>query len=372
MNKKTRSLKLIVMSVLLISIFIIGGCSNNKNNESTEKEGTKQTEKEKTDGTKIVVDTTGKEVKMPSDVKSIAAVPIPWASIIYAVDGNGKRISGMHPSAKKSYEKSILNDMAPELKNASTNFVDNDFTIHMEEAKKLNPDAMIIWDYQEAEIEQLKNIGIPGIALKYGTLKDLQNGIKVIGDVLDKQDQASKLIEYHKETEEYFTSVKDKYEQSKKPRVLYLRDEELKVAGSKSANNAFIEMSGGDNVSKDTPGQWVNVTMEQIIEWNPEIIYLSNFSDFKPEDILENKIEGQDWSKIDAVKNNKVYKTPMGIYRWDAPCAETPIMIKWMATVQQPEIFNKLDIKKELKDFYTKFLNYNLKEDEINRILNMK
>ena len=91
-----------------------------------------------------------------------------------------------------------------------------------------------------------------------------------------------------------------------------------------------------------------------------------------PEDIYNNKFEGQDWSKISAVKNKKVFKAPIGIYRWDAPSAETPLMIKWIAKVANPELFNDYNIRKDIKDFYLEFFNYELSDEQLNFILNSK
>ena len=133
-------------------------------------------------------------------------------------------------------------------------------------------------------------------------------------------------------------------------------------------------MAGGENVAKDitTGGSWSKVTMEQIIKWNPDIIILSNFDKILPEDIYNNKFEGQDWSKISAVKNKKVFKAPIGIYRWDAPSAETPLMIKWIAKVANPELFNDYNMRKDIKDFYLNFFNYKLTDEQLNFILNSK
>ena len=100
------------------------------------------------------------------------------------------------------------------------------------------------------------------------------------------------------------------------------------------------------------------------------MIYLSNFDDFLPENLYNNSFDGQDWSNVKAVKNKKVYKTPIGIYRWDAPCAESPLMMMWMAKVQQPEIFKDLNLEKEIKDFYKKFYDFELSQTDLNKILN--
>ena len=346
--------------MLSLCLFILAGCTTNQQNNSSN-----------SSDTKVITDTTGHQITVKKDINRIAVVPIPWASIVYAIDGSGSKIVGMHPSAKTSYETSILKSLAPELDSANTQFVSKDFAINLEESGKLNLDAMIVWDYQEKELEQLKSVGIPAIALKYGTLEDLQNGILVIGQLLNKEEKAQKLVDYHKKSIAYFESKKEALNNVKKPKVLYLRDQDLKVAGKGAANTLMIELAGGENVAKDVQGQWVNVTMEQILEWNPDVIILSNFSKITPDDIKNNKFEGHNWSNVTAVKNNQVFKAPVGIYRWDAPSAETPLMIKWMAQKIQPTIFNDYDIKTEIKAYYHEFLNYDLNDEELGRILQL-
>lgn len=320
--------------------------------------------------TRIVTDTAGNKVEVPVNIKRICIVPIPWASIAYTLDKSDSRIIGIHPSAKKAYTTSIFSEMAPNLKKANSTFVDQDFNINMEELVSLKPDVVVVWDYQTKEIEQLKTMGIPAIALKYGTMEDLQNGIIVLGKVMNKEKEAVALVKYHKDSVKYFEGKATKFKNAKKPKVLYLRDGDLKVAASGSVNQKFIEMAGGINVAKDLKGQWVNVTMEQVISWNPDIIIMSNFSDFKPSDIYRNKLKGQDWSKIQAVKMKKIYKAPMGIYRWDAPCGESPLMIKWMGTIIQPSYFKDVNLVKDIKDFYKATYNYTIKDVQIDKILN--
>jgi len=179
---------------------------------------------------RVVTDTTGREVHLPGEVKSIAVVPIPWASVAFAVDGSADRIAGMHPSAKASYEKSMLKVLAPGMANAATDFVGQDFSIHMEELGKLNPSAIVVWNYQKDEIAQLEKLNVPTIALKYGTLEDVQQGIRVIGQVFGKEERAEELVRFQQDIMAYFETKKAALEGKAKPKVLYLRDRDLKVA----------------------------------------------------------------------------------------------------------------------------------------------
>ena len=319
----------------------------------------------KGDAGRVVTDTTGREVHLPSEIKSLAIVPIPWASVVYAVDGTGQRIAGMHPSAKASYEKSMLKTLAPELAGASTDFVGQDFSIHMEELGKLNPSAIVVWNYQEEEIKQLEALKVPTIALKYGTMEDLQNGIRVIGKVLGKEDRAEEIIGFQKDTMAYFDGKKAALADKPKPKVLYLYDENLKVAGGKAVNTMMIETAGGANAAKEVDGTWVNVTMEQVAAWNPDVVILSNFSPIQPSDLTENKLEGQNWSNIAAVREGRVWKAPVGLYRWDAPCVETPLMIKWLGQKLHPDVFNDYVLADDMRSFYEKFFGYQLTDEDL-------
>lgn len=322
--------------------------------------------------TKIVTDLMGNKVKIKANVEKIAVVPIPWATIVYAVDGTGKRIAGMHPSAMKAYQGSILKAMAPEMANANSTFVDNNFNVNYEEVAKLKPDVVVIWDYQPEIGKKLAELGIPSVAIKYGTLEDVQKGIKLVGEMINRPEQANALIQYHQDTNSYLKAKESLLAGKNKPKVLYLRDEQLQVAAGDSVNRIMIETAGGVNVSNEGSGQWMKVTMEQVMAWNPDVIVLSNFSNMLPEDLYANKFSGQDWSKVEAVKNKRVYKAPMGIYRWDAPCVETPLMIRWLGKVLQPEVFTDYDMRTELKSFYQKFFNYKLSDAELDQILNSK
>jgi len=270
----------------------------------------------------------------------------------------------------KAYQKSILKTIAPEMANANSTFVDNNFNVNYEEVAKLKPDVVAIWDYQPEVGKKLAEFGIPSVAIKYGTLEDVQNGIRLLGEILNQQERAAALIKYHQDTNSYLKSKESELAGKRKTKVLYLRDEQLQVGAGESVNRIMIETAGGVNVANEVRGSWTKVTMEQVMAWNPEVIILSNFSEVVPEDLYKNKLKGQDWSNIDAVKNKRVYKAPMGIYRWDAPCVETPLMIKWIAKVINPETFANYDMRDDLRVFYQQFFDYKLSDAELDQILN--
>ena len=54
---------------------------------------------------------------------------------------------------------------------------------------------------------------------------------------------------------------------------------------------------------------------------------------------------------------------------WDYS-SEGVLLLEYLAKLFHPDKFADLDMKKEIKEYYSKFYNYNLTDDEAGRILN--
>ena len=141
----------------------------------------------------------------------------------------------------------------------------------------------------------------------------------------------------------------------------------IKTSGSNFFGEYWIEATGGVNVASELSGT-PEINMEQIYEWNPDIIYITNFSPYQPEDLYNNTIEGHDWSTVKAVQEQKVYKYPLGMYRWFPPASDTPLVLKWMAQMNQPELFADVDMEEEVRAYYNEFYHVELTDEEIDQI----
>ena len=376
--KKFRNLGIAV--ALCMAITALAGCGSQ--NEQPVEESTVVTTQEETTSVqeetttteesasedKIVIeDQLGKTIELDGIPQRVATTIMPFPYIFYAVVGNNDNLVGCNPSSMIAYENSALKYMYPELKNADTSFVDTSFVVNVEELLKLNPDVVFQWNYMDDEIAKMEEAGIKVVALQYGTLDDLETWIRIIGKMFQKEDRAEELITYFNEnvdevTEKISTLSEDDYSN-----ILILSDN-LKVTGTGFANY-WVEKSGAINPAKDLSGEALNVNMEQIYEWNPSIIYIGNFTELQPSDLIDNKLEGQDWSVVDAVQNQQVYNIPIGGYRWDPPGIETPLMVKWLAKIQHPELFEDMDMYEEVSKFYKDVYNFELTDEMLDEIL---
>lgn len=154
------------------------------------------------------------------------------------------------------------------------------------------------------------------------------------------------------------------------PRVLHFQNVHEMTCYTGGINTYITTLEGGQNFT--LPEDITEPSMETILEYDPEIIFISNFDDVTPEDFYENKLEGQDWSNVSAVKNHKVYKVPCGLYRWAPPNAfEKPLYMKWTASIVQPEIFSDYDIRTEISDFYKDYYGYELSDEQLDSLLRL-
>lgn len=350
--------------------FSIAGCSSGVN------ETAKKNSKEDTKQSRVITDLVGRQVEIKDDVKSIIPIPWPWASIVFAVDGKADRIAAFSKTAKASYENCMFQKLAPKLADSNTNYIadnaggGNFGKVNFEEMAKINPDFVMIYEAGMGDLQNFKTINIPVAVFKYGTLKDVQDGITLLGKILHQEDRAATIIKYQKEASEQIEAKSSKIPKEKKPTVMFLRNKGLSVDAN-NFNTVMISSAGGINVT-DGMKTGAVVSMEQIMKWDPDIILLSNFDNITPDDLYNNKINGKDWSKLKAVKNKKVYKVPMGLYRWDAPSAENNLMLEWLAKVTNPDVFKDVSLRKNISEFYKKLFNYDLSKEELDMILHSK
>ncbi len=319
------------------------------------------------DGSITIVDQAGKTIELDGVPERVVTTIMPFPYIFYAVVGNNDNLVGCNPSSITAYEDSALKYMYPELANAETGFVDSSFVVNVEELIQLQPDVVFQWDYMEEEIQKMEDAGITVISLHYGTIEDLETWVKIISVMMGKEERGEEILSYFEEQVAEVDERLADIPEEDYVNVLLLSDD-MKVTGT-GFTSYLMEHSGAINPAADLSGDALNVNMEQIYEWNPTIIYIGNFTDLQPSDILENKLEGEDWSVLEAVQNGQVYKIPIGGYRWDPPGVETPLMIKWLAKIQYPDLFEDMDMYEEVSEFYEEFYGFTLTDEMLDEIL---
>ena len=310
-----------------------------------------------------IIDQLGKTVTFAAPPQRVATTIIPFPSIYYALMGDTDTLVGANPSSMPAYEKSTLKSMYPTMTNVDTGWCSSNFTVNVEELLRLKPDVVFQWTTQPEDIQKMEDAGLKVIALKYGTVDDLKTWITILGTLFQKEDRAQFLIDYFDKRIARISDKTSAIPESEKPSAILL-SENLTVSGT-GFTPYWMDQSGAQDLGASLASQSAKVDMEQILSWNPQFVYVGNFTSIQPSDLMENKLDGQDWSHVDAVKNNRVYKIPIGAYRWDPPCVETPLMVAWLAKLQHPDVFAEMDMNDEVRSFYQDVYDYNLSDVEL-------
>lgn len=356
--------KLILIALLAL---ILTGCGNNVHTSN---------DLEATQESKLVTDELNREVEVPDELNRIAMGSIlPYFSTWFIATNSTEEIVGIHPNSYNAASNSILKDISPSITDAKTNFIQNG-EVNIEELMALEPDVYFERADQEDTVNKLEESGVPTVALDTTTesmnpLDTLNRWLELTGEVTGTSDRPDEIISEGQKNQEMINEQIQDVPEEEKPRVLFLQyhsDGEISIAGSGMHGNRWLNSTGGIDVAEEIDGI-KQVNMEQIYEWNPDIIYITNFTETQPEDLYENIFEGQDWSEVKAVLEKQVYKIPLGIYRWYPPSGDGPLMLKWMAQKNYPDRFD-YDMEQEIKDYYERFYDYELTDNQVHDILN--
>ncbi len=323
-------------------------------------------------GMRTVVDATGEEIQVPADPKAIVIIGPVFPNIVFALQGHMKNVVAMPKSAYTAWERSLMRELAPEQENVNTTVVSGS-GVNMEELVNLKPDLVLCWATSTDTITQLKELGIPVAGFKGAKdMASLESLISMMGDVLNRQEQAQKLLAWYHKVEEYVDSKQDQVAaltEDQKPRILNITLSDMSV--SATGMNAWIteKVGGQDIVLEGASAESSTPTMEEILKYNPQIIFLNAWDDCTPQDVYENRIDGQNWDNVDAVINHRVYKIPLSLYRWTPPnTVEKPLFYLYMASMIQPEIFSEVDMRQEEQNFIQEFFGVTLTEEQLDSV----
>lgn len=360
--KRFLSLMLAVL-MALAALPLFTGCSNG----------------EKTDpnGTHKVVDHNGNEVAVPNDVKRIAVCDIfPLPSVLTVFFDSAEKIVGMAPASMAAAKNGLLGQLYPEILNAETGFIDGS-NVNVEELMKLDPDV-VFYSASSPELgEQLRAAGLAALAVSvnkwnYNAIETLNHWIELFNEVIPQNDKVDKVKKYSDDTYKLVQDRVASLTDEQRERVFFLfqySETNILTSGRKFFGEWWSEAIGANNVAYELENDnSVAVNMEQVYAWDPSLIFITNFNTATPETLYNNEVGNYDWSEIAAVKDQRVYKMPLGMYRSYTPGVDTPITLLWLAKTAYPELFSDIDIIERTIEYYRDVFGVTLTSEQAESI----
>lgn len=315
-----------------------------------------------------ITDQRGKTLTFARPVTRVVTIPMPAASLLVAVDRTADHLAAMHNVSWVAMRDGIMGTMFPRALSVPHEIATQDFTANVESVRALNPDVVIQWS-DEQLIEPLEKAGLQVIGLKNtGRQEDVDAWVTMFAAMLGKPARATE-IKARSDSELAAVKAQAAGRSAEGPSILYFNrfTGGLKVAATNSYNDFYIKLIGGTNpaTGKDPlPGSgMVGLDVEQVLSWDPEVILLGNFDSAMPQDLYSDPV----WQNVSAVRSRRVYKVPLGGYRWDPPGQESPLMWHWLADIAFPQ--QQSPLRGKATEYFRFLYNHELTAVELDKIL---
>ena len=374
-----------MMMCLTLTVGTFAGCAGGETKEAedskTEEMSDKDSEQEVSKDTITITDHADREVEVPAEINRIVVADIyPMASVLTVFLGSAKKLVGIDPVCMSAAESGLLGELFPEILDADTSFM-NGADLNVESLLALEPDVVFCSAGNSELISTLENAQIPAVGISpskwdYDILETYDQWTALLSQMFPENSNKSEEISaYSKEVYEQVQEMVKDIPQEEKKKVLFLfqyDDQQMVTSGKHFFGQFWCDAVGAltaaEEIEVDNSNAVIN--MEQVYQWNPDVIIITNFTPTQPEDLYHNAVGGDDWSTVKAVQDKQVYKMPLGTYRSYTPSADTPVTLYWMAKTVYPDLFPDLDITKEVKDYYQDLYQVSLTDDQIERMYN--
>ncbi len=320
-------------------------------------------------------DDAGRTREIPAKVKKVFSTSPIGTYFIYSL--NEKKLGGLNTKISAN-EKLYLSQYYQNLPLLGGDFGKDNKT-NCEAVIQVGCDLAIsmgdVSDFYVSAADRLeKKLGIPVILLD-GSLMSIPQTYKKLGELLGEEKRAKILADYTQDLLDRTKKIVAKIPENEKIRVYYAEGNEgLETDPEGSLHTEVLRFVGGINVAKVKKMKGygrATVSMEQIMNWNPEMIIVCIDQGFNSDGDFYSKIYSNSlWEKVKAVENKQVYKIPYKPFNFcDRPPSINRISgIVWLSNLLYPKYFN-YDVKAEVKKIYKLFYHKMLSDDEIDEIL---
>jgi iron complex transport system substrate-binding protein len=190
--------------------------------------------------------------------------------------------------------------------------IGNALTPSVEWLAAQHPDLVIAWpDAQSRDVVQrLSDVGIPVYASRVESVEQIRSMIERLGVLLGATARADSLV---RAIDDSLRAVRADVAGRPAQRVLYLLSADPPmIAGPGTFVDDLITIAGGGNVFSDVRQLWPQVSLEEILRRQPDVIIRP--SDHSLDDPLAGLAHRAGWRELRAVRQGRVHAVDPDLY----------------------------------------------------------
>lgn len=315
--------------------------------------------------TTVFTDDLGREVTVPTEIsRLVVSGPLPQ---IYVYGIAPDMFVGL---ASKWYDtsKGIIPQEHMDLPYFGQLYGSADLSI--EELAKADPQVIIDMGEPKKGInEDLDGLQaqttIPAVYIR-STLETAPQAYRRLGELLGRQAQAEEIAAFLEKVYSRTVSIMEKVGDNRR-QILYITGEEgHNVLARGSYQAELIDMLADNAAVVDNPvskGTGNEVTMEQIMLWDPEFIV------FAPDSVYDKVKDDATWSLMTAIAGDQYIRTPQGPHNWlgSPPAVQQYLGLIWLTAELYPE-YCDYDVKADILEFYRLIYHCELTDAQYNTL----
>ncbi|HEY7608944.1 MAG TPA: iron ABC transporter substrate-binding protein [Alphaproteobacteria bacterium] len=315
---------------------------------------------------RTIVDAARRKIEIASDVRRVFAAGPPASILLFALAPD--LLLGW-TSAFRPDEMEFVPERYAALPGVGR-LTGRGNSANLESVLALKPDLVFDYGTVDATYISLANrvqqqTGIPYLLLD-GKFDRIAESFVLLGEAVDRREVAEGHAAYARNLLRALDRAIGAIPAEKRPRVYYGRGPAgLQTGSAGSINTEIVERAGGVNVAAALgPGGLVNVSLEQVLGWNPDTILAIDPA------FHRRALSDPAWKDVKAVREKRVFLSPNLPFGWiDFPPAVNRLLgLQWLAHLFFPAAFPD-DLRPIIQDFHRRFYHRVPTDAQLDKLL---
>ncbi len=190
-------------------------------------------------------------------------------------------------------------------------------TPSLEQLTMLQPELVIAWpdNASRSVIARLADLGVIIYTPQIQTLADIERTTRELGDMLGLEIAAASLIAT---VDAELDAIRQAVADREQPTVFYVVwYAPPTTTGTGTYVHELIEIAGGRNIFEDATGLWPTVSLEEVVNRQPDIVLVSQTEEIRVN--IEQLRAAPGWRDLQAVRDGRALQIDADLYNRPGP-----------------------------------------------------
>lgn len=334
-----------IVAILLVAAIGLGVLNINQGKEET----------------RIITDALGRNVEVPNKVEKIVGICCGTRLLVYMESQD--MIVGVEDYEKMDQTITQLPYCIPNQECFSVLPITGEYGSDPELIMDVSPDVVFAPYIDADQADSLQEqTGIPVIVTGFGLsgevpfldgITGFESALRLIGNVIEKQDRAEELIDYLHEIVDDLNDRTKNIPDSEKPRCYAagtVWDGAHSLTHTNGAYSPFDLLNTPNAAAQVTSRYDGDVSSEWILQSNPDYIFV----DLASYNLVMDDLNDSAYSSLTAVQQDKVYAVLPYTWYWENP--ETSLVVAYyIGKVLYPNAFADVNFEEKANEIYSMF-----------------